>query len=233
MKLKINANLAEFVGILLGDGSIGEYKSKVNGKTKTQYRVKITGDAQEDLPYFTEVLTPLIQGIFRKEPLLRFKKNERVIELLLFGFKISNDLLKLGLVKAPKKDRCVIPDFIERNSLQKYFLRGFFDTDGSVVFDKQHTNRHYYPRLEMKIDRSPMRKQIIELLKKLKFNPRVCPQKGDVWRVQLNGKAQFKRWSSEIVFKNPKHLTKRLLWEKLGCYQPGLTLQERQKYLQY
>jgi DNA-binding transcriptional regulator WhiA len=227
MELKKDSNLAEFIGVLLGDGSIAEYHSNVNGKTKTQYRVKITGDAQEDLPYFKEYLIPLITNIFNKEPLLRFKTNERTVELLLFGAEIFQSLLDLGIVQAPKKGRCVVPTFITEQKLQKHFLRGFFDTDGSVVFDKQHTDKHYYPRLEMKIDDSPMRKQIITILKSLNFNPRICQQKGEIWRVQLNGKAQFKRWSEEITFNNYKHLTKRFLWVKLGYYQPGLTLQER------
>jgi intein/homing endonuclease len=227
MELAIDSNLAEFVGILLGDGSIGEYQSNINGKIKSQYRVKITGDSQEDLPYFEEFLIPLSNSIFGREPLLRFKKNERTAELLFFGSEIYRVLIGLGLVKAPKKGNCRVPEFITEQRLQKPFLRGFFDTDGSLVFDKQHSNKHYYPRLEMKIDESPMRKQIIDILRSLDFNPRICRQKGNVWRVQLNGIGQFERWSQEITFNNPKHLTKRLLWKKFGYYRPGLTLQER------
>jgi len=231
MELRKNADLAEFIGILLGDGSIGRYESRIGNSTKTQYRVKVTGDASEDLPYFKDFLVPLLERIFNKKPKLRFKKGERTVELLLFGPKIFTSLIEIGIVEAPKKKRAVIPDFIGDKNLQKEFLRGFFDTDGCVVFDKQHKDKHYYPRLEMKIDDTPMRNQIIEMLTSLEFGPITSPQKGGIWRVQINGKTKYMRWVNEIGFNNAKHLTKHLFCQKFGYYMPGVTLQDRYKSL--
>ena len=76
-----------------------------------------------------------------------------------------------------------------------------------------------------------MRGQILEMLRNLDFGPRICQQDGGIWRVQINGKAKLERWSEEIGFNNPKHLTKRLFWQEFGYYLPGLTLQERYKCL--
>jgi len=228
-----NADLAELTGILLGDGSIGKYQSKVNGKIKTQYRVKVTGDASDDFDYFVKIVAPLMTRVFHVEPKVRFKSTEHVVELLLFGPKLFNALIEIGFIEAPKKGRAMIPAFITEMGFQREFLRGFFDTDGSLVFDKQHKEFHYYPRLEMKIDKSPMRNQLLCMLRDLGFNPRKCAQEGKVLRVQLNGKASLETWATEIGFKNPKHLSKHLFWCRFGYYCPKTTLQERYNALGY
>ncbi|MBN2014118.1 MAG: hypothetical protein JW778_02965 [Candidatus Altiarchaeota archaeon] len=56
---ELDSDFAEFVGILLGDGSIGRYECQAGSKIKIQHRIKVTGDAEEDLPYFKDFLCPL------------------------------------------------------------------------------------------------------------------------------------------------------------------------------
>ncbi|MFH1785250.1 MAG: hypothetical protein ABH842_02390 [Candidatus Micrarchaeota archaeon] len=68
--------LAEFVGILLGDGNIGIYKSTVNGRIKTQYRIKITLNSVKDKEY-SKYVASLIKIIFGKDPKIRFRKKCR------------------------------------------------------------------------------------------------------------------------------------------------------------
>ena len=229
MVLEMSEELAEFVGVLLGDGSIGRYTSHPNGSVKTQYRIKVTGHSTEDLPYFKDYVSPLMTRILGKEPLLRFKSNEQTVELLLFGRQFYGPLIQLGLKPAPKRDNAVIPEFIAANGFESDFIRGLFDTDGCLVFDKQHTNHYYYPRLEIKLLPSPMRDQFIQMLQQVGFKIMLHPKlpSDAVVRVQINGEAQLVRWVSSIGFNNPRHKTKYLMWEKLGHCPPHTTLQDR------
>jgi hypothetical protein len=224
-------HLAEFIGALLGDGSVGCYQCKAGDKIKTQYRVKISGDASEDLDYFSDFLKPLMNGLFDKEPLLRFKRGERTLELLYFGQPVYEYLLNLGVAPSPKRDRAVIPPFILQEGLGKHFLRGLFDTDGCVIFDKQKSKEHSYPRLEIKMLPSPMRKQTLEILSYLGFRPIISPQQNGCIRIQMNGKSLLEKWVKEIKFHNPRHETKYEIWKRLGYYITNTNIEYRQQVL--
>ena len=198
--------LAEFIGIMLGDGSIGIYKSISNGQIRKQYRLKVTTHSEDDKEYSLFV-SDLIEKIFLKKPLIRKKKNENTVEVLLFSKKIVNLSLENQLLThAPKWNRASIPDTILQSDFDKDVLRGILDTDGSVV--RTMNNGQIYPRLELKISPSPMQKQIIQILQKYNLNFRVHSiGKGKV-RLQANGLIQLKKWSKLVGFNNPKHLKK-------------------------
>ncbi|MBR9692868.1 hypothetical protein GOV07_02950 [Candidatus Woesearchaeota archaeon] len=198
MKSKIRAELAELIGILLGDGSINVYPSP---KYSTFYRVKISfhADDKEYLAYVKNLLWKLLNV----EAQENYRKNEKTAELLIFKKAIVEKLLKLGLKSSPKWNRAVIPEEFMNPELGKYVLRGYFDTDGSVVI--ANNNGTLYPRLEMKISPSPMQNQLIELLEQCDFRPNAYDiGKGKV-RVQMNGKKVLKEWFERIGWSNPKH----------------------------
>ncbi|OYT53540.1 MAG: hypothetical protein B6U72_05405 [Candidatus Altiarchaeales archaeon ex4484_2] len=224
---ELDVNLAEFVGVLLGDGSIGRYECRAGEKIKIQHRVKITGDATEDLPYFKECLSPLMTGLFGREPLLRFKRKERTVELAFFGKGVYEFLINFGMAPSPKRNRAVIPPFIFENNLEAPFLRGLFDTDGCLVFDKQHKDVHYYPRIEIKMLPCPMRDQLFDILSSLHFRYIVSPQPNESLRIQMNGKKMINKWDTIVGFNNKKHISKYQLWQRFGYYTPNTTLEQR------
>ena len=87
--------------------------------------------------------------------------------------------------------------------LEKYVLRGYFDTDGSVVIT--NNNGTLYPRLEMKISPSPMQQQFIDILEQFNFRFGVYDiGKGKV-RIQMNGLECLNNWFTTIGFSNRKH----------------------------
>lgn len=232
MEVAIDKNLAEFVGILLGDGSIGKYRCQnKNGKNKIYRRIKITGNAQEDLLYYKLSVIPLFRKLFNKEPLLRFKKGEKTCELLLFDRRVFNYLTNdLGMKLAPKKDRAIIPKEVLTKDLENYLLRGYFDTDGSLVLDKQNYKKHSYPRLEIKSAPAPMRQQFLNILKKHGYRFIISPKDrktNDVLRIQINGKTMLKKWLKEVGFNNPRHKTKYLIWKRYGFCPPHTEISER------
>lgn len=111
-------NLSELIGVLLGDGHI----------TPTQ--VTVTLGNKEDR-YVKHVLK-LINRIFRITPkIIRSKHGYHVVY---FGSTVAvRWLLSMGLVFNKVKNQVDIPGWIfQNNDYLIGFLKGFFDTDGSI-----------------------------------------------------------------------------------------------------
>jgi len=200
----MDKNLAEFVGILLGDGSLSVY-----GKEKEYYRVKISFNSRDDNDYIFYV-KKLICKIFDEEAILKYRKNENTAELYLFKRKIIRFLIGIGLVLSPKWNRARIPKLLFNSPFDIFVLRGYFDTDGCIAI--VNNNGKEYPRLEMKISPSPMQKQFIEILKKYNFRFGAYQIGRGKVRIQINGIRQLKKWSNLVGFSNRKHMDKSLLF---------------------
>ncbi len=192
--------LAEFIGILLGDGSVSIYQ--LGKDKKPYYRLKISFHSK-DVEYI-EYVKQLIIGLFEIEPIIKTRKNEQNTNIFVFRRKIINFLFEVGLVKSPKWNRALIPEKYRNGDLALKVLRGYFDTDGSVVLT--NNNGYLYPRLEFKISPSPMQEQLIDIVRNIGLNFGVYNiGKGKV-RVQLNGRKQLRKWIEIIGFSNFKHI---------------------------
>ena len=190
----MDTELAELVGILLGDGTINIYP-KIN-----HYRLKITLNSNED--QYANYIQRLFLNLFDCKLKLSFRENENTLDLLCFKRSIIRQLVQLGIVASPKWNRARVPELFMNKELGKYVLRGYFDTDGCVVITNNNGTK--YPRLEMKVMPSPMKKQIQELLDIYGFKYGVYEiGRGEV-RIQMNGQKQLQKWKSEIGFSNVK-----------------------------
>lgn len=211
--------LAEFVGILLGDGSIGKYECKRgDGTVSVQHCVKVTLSSEE-VEYIGYV-NSLYQELFGINPSVNERKGEKTCDIRTFQKELFEFMTKqAGLKVSPKWDSAIIPNKYLNNSLEKHVLRGYFDTDGSLVLTDN--NGTIYPRLEMKICPSPMQSQFIGILERKGFNfGSYDIGKGKV-RIQMNGKKQLEKWITKIGFKNQKHKEK---LERLGNGNSGGTI---------
>ncbi|QGA80087.1 hypothetical protein [Candidatus Nanohalobium constans] len=199
-------SLAEFVGIMLGDGSIAEYKcSDGSGEIKIQRVVKVT--ISKDEQDYADHISGLYQELFDIELRRHEKKSENTLDVRCFQKELFEFMTEeVGLKTAPKKGRAMVPDRYTREELSSHLLRGLFDTDGSLVLTDN--NGTLYPRLEIKISQSPMQDQVTELLedKGFRFGSYDCGN-GKI-RIQMNGKGQLQKWQEEIGFNNQRHLSK-------------------------
>jgi len=194
LRPKPNPDFAELIGILLGDGSIGIY-----GK---QHRVQVTSDIKEKA-YSMHIIS-LMKRLFDVNPLYRVRKNKDAGEVFVFSKEFLLFLMETGMRLAPKWGRAEIPPPFLSDELDRHVLRGYFDTDGSVVIT--NNNGIIYPRLEAKISPSPMQKQLIEILKRNKFRVKIQEiGKGKI-RFRLNGIHQLKEWYDKVGFSNPRYL---------------------------
>lgn len=204
-----NPRLAEFVGILLGDGCIGEYVCSSGENVKTQRYVKVTLSGEEK--EYAKHVEKLYSELFEVKPVTYRKKHENVIEVRSFRNDIFRFLTKeVGLKTAPKWQRAKIPEKLQSRH-KKDILRGLFDTDGCLVLTDN--NGTLYPRLEIKISPSPMQQQVQKILRDLDFNFGSYQIGKGKTRIQMNGKKQLEKWLNEIGFNNQRHLNK---LKKLG-----------------
>ena len=144
--------------------------------------------------------------VLNEKTIIKPRKEDNTTDLFVFKKHIIFQLLELGLKKAPKWNRAIIPKQFMKKNYKKYVLKGYFDTDGSVV----HANNggKKYPRLEMKISPSPMQEEFIEIFGSFDFNHKIYDiGKGKI-KIQMNGKKQLKKWKNCIGFSNQKHINR-------------------------
>lgn len=212
---KRSKKLAEFFGILAGDGHLIE-----NGKI---HRFGITLNLKEDIFYATYV-TNIIKELFNLDPTIQIRENEGRLDLLVYSKAIINFILSLGFPNRRKKGKLNIPSWILKNkNFTQVFLRGLFDTDGSLFFAKRGTYKYNeYPVIEIKIYDEIFMNQVETALKKLRFR---CVRGKN--KVQLNGILSMKKWLNEIGTRNMNQFSRYLVWKKFKYCPPKTNLRER------
>lgn len=116
--------LSEFTGVLLGDGHISD----------TQVIVYANSLETDYISYVQRLITDLFKDSPRTSSFLSVRaKKHHVIDIRIGSVNLVKYFLRMGLVKDKVAQQVDIPKWIFRN--RKYrigFLRGFFDTDGSI-----------------------------------------------------------------------------------------------------
>lgn len=113
--------LAEFAGIMLGDGHI------------SPGQIWISFNSITDKKYFLYV-KKLLKFLFKVDAGYHKRKKENGIDLFISSVDLVNFLREKGLFVGNKvKHQVDVPSWIfSKESYKKCFLKGFFDTDGSI-----------------------------------------------------------------------------------------------------
>ncbi len=130
---KKSEELAELLGILYGDGYMNLYN-------KHHYFIEIAGHAEDDFEYHTIYIKNLIKSIFEVTPNFKIRKDQKTLYTQINSKKIFYFLERVGIPKG-KKEKLITPPWIKNNP--KYFIafiRGLYDTDGSVILRKRKQN---------------------------------------------------------------------------------------------
>jgi hypothetical protein len=206
--MQLNKNLSELIGAIIGNGNIYDGK-------RTKY-VEITGNSIQDRTYFNGRLDSIISSelgytprIYIRGNAIRLRINKRsfVRYLKVIGMPIGKG--KSLIVKIP----CSIA---KRWDLARNCIRGIFDTDGSVYFDKRHVYATPYPRMDLHLNNLGLVYQIYDMLSSHGFNPRISTKKGSLY---LNGVNEIMHYLNTIDFSNYKHLAK-VKYLKVDNYVP-------------
>ncbi len=174
--------LAEFFGIMLGDGHV----------SPTQIQVTLGTKEAE----YAEYVRVLVESIFKTSAKTMLRGNG-YRTVYVGSTEIVRWLHAEGLVSNKVKSQVAAPPWIFKNELyMKGFLRGFFDTDGSIYalrFGSQIslTNRSI-----------PLLDSLQSMLRKLGYTPSSI----SAYRVYLTKRQEIARFFTEIKPANLKHV---------------------------
>ena len=144
-------------------------------------------------------------------------------------------------IKSGSKINVQIPKIIFNDLiLSKRFIRGLFDTDGTIYFDKNRSSKspiNNQPNIKLGTVSELLANQVFELLKKFQLNPRMRkPHRGKkdkniVYSVLIYRRKDIGFFIKQIGFKNSKHSTKWLIYKKFGFCPPYTSLERRKEML--
>jgi len=205
--------LAEFIGILAGDGHISFNIDK--------YRVNISGNSISDYKYLTNYTNKLIYHLFNLNIRIHKRKNKNAIAIILSSKGVVSFMKEIGYYKHIVDIK--IPDWIKDN--QTYappFLRGLIDTDGCVfVSDKK--GAPHYPCIELTTVCFDLANVTRNFLKKLGFNVvkirsyKYSHSNNYSYKVSLYGYDNLTKWIEEIGFSNQYKSSKALKYKNGTC----------------
>lgn len=192
---KRSSELAEFVGIILGDGCI------------SQRQISITLHKSDDWD-FSMYVRNLMKQLFLVSPSLYERKRENVINIVISRSELVKFFHEMGLPTGSKvKHQTDIPLWIKKSDqFTKFCLKGLFDTDGCFYIDKHlYKGKAYYNSGMNFTNRSlPILSFFKESLKKFRFHP---TQKTK-FSVFLRKEEEIVKYFETIGTANKKHYKK-------------------------
>lgn len=196
-KPALSSLLAEFVGILLGDGGI------------SKRQVVVTLHRHDDKEYSIYVRN-LIEKLFHITPgIYRNKKS------LADGIVISRTELvqfcvdKLGLKIGNKvRQQVEVPLWIQnKKSYSVACLRGLVDTDGCIIKHRYASKgkKYCYKKLSFTNSSVPLLQFVFDLLGNLGTSPRVTKNGKEI---RIESQSDMERYFCVVGSKNAKHLNR-------------------------
>lgn len=198
---KTNKNLAEFVGVMLGDGNL----CKPNNP-KNYYFLRICNHISDDKEH-RKYIQKLFYSLF-KINLRTYNHNSKNATVLDCSNRLVFEIIeKYGFPRGNKKKNNIgIPDWImSNNKYLKVCIRGIIDTDGSV-FPKSRNKS--LPQIEVSSQIPNLREDFRNGLIKLGFKPSKWSKGSNTPNCGLYAKNQVFKYFREIGFSNPKHTKK-------------------------
>lgn len=207
MQKIMNAEVAEILGAFTGDGWI-------ENRGGAMY---ICGHSVDDKAYYDNYLGPLVSKWFTS---VNPKKFEywHVYGISIYKKDIIAKMLDIGFQKGKKCYTAMIPDWIKNGdiSLQIAFLRGLFDTDGCVWFEKTKVNKILQPRLSIISCSEKLIKECGVILARLevkceirrRLNISQTRNNNPYSELRIRTKDNLKKWFEIIGTNNKKHRRK-------------------------
>ncbi len=228
----LTKELAEFMGIMVGDGHLGYYKGRYsNGKKYVTYQIKIACNKREDL--YISYIRNLFYSLFGMQ--LSYIQDGAPGAILLsrdskaiLGF--LNTICEIPLNS--KTATVSVPNLIKNAtpSIICAFLRGLADTDFSLAFKDRTHKGHNYPVLRGSFRSENLIRDLETIFQNLGFiycvtyNQRRYDKRkagyNTISSIYLNGRKNFGKWLDLIGFSNPKFQDKVEKWQADGVCPP-------------
>ena len=241
MKINKNEKIAEIVGLSFGDGSL------TRRKTRNKLRFQLRGDMSEDREHYNSYIIPLFNVnvtlplVNKETSIVESNKNKRSYGIAIESNEVGIFLNECG-IPIGRKLELIIPQWIKskrKNTI--YFLRGFFDTDGTIFCQKNYSLKKIKKHTQIRLKLSTTSKRLAEDLKEMLdilriknfFKTDIKKKKNEktAYHIEVDGGINIDKWFRIIGSKNPKHITKYLVWKKFGFCPPFTTLSQRKEIL--
>lgn len=182
LSLQKNGNLAELIGVILGDGNIYKFP-------RTECLRIVSNTSHKG---FVDRYAKIVERIFFKKPHVAERSDSNATNITIYEKNISK---RLGIPTGSKKDLLiVVPKWILNN--QKYiqrYLRGLYESDGS---HSVHKATYTYKFIFSNHNQSLL-DTVFRLLKKLGFHPHMTKN-----AVQISRKAEVQKAVDLLQFRN-------------------------------
>ena len=195
-KPRFSKELAEFVGILIGDGCIAQYQVSISLNFKNEKE-------------YSQFIKSLIKKLFNV-PIRTYcdKKYSRLVLTVSRSELVRFCVEKLGLSQGNKvKQQVDIPSWIKQNkSYLAACIRGLMDTEGCVFSHRYKVNGkiYTYKKLSFKNNSIPLIKSVYNFLKDIGLNnPRIVK---NFKEVRIENKEDVQKYFQLIGFHNLKNL---------------------------
>jgi DNA-binding transcriptional regulator WhiA len=197
MKIKLNSQVAELCGIIIGDGNLWTNNRK--------YEITITG-SPKDRRYMDAVEKYFTVVTNRN---MYYRQRGRGLRISLYSkdaFVYFTEVLGIKIGK--EKGSSTIPSQIIRN--RDYclaFIRGLFDTDGSIFLSSKPgvTN---YPSIEITNKNRKLLVSIKEILEREGMRVTIRASNTNTNKIAIHGRRMIKLWRNLIGSSHPRKLTK-------------------------
>ncbi len=201
---QLNPEICELIGTFIGDGYLTN-----SGRN---YTFGISGNKQLDEDYLKNYIKPLIKRNFPfTEPRLHYRSDENTLMLRVNSKRFYNFFVSLGFNRGKKSKTVTIPEIISENDIfMAATIRGIFDTDGCIFFDKRPRYKKPYPRVTLQMTSRKLIKQLQTYLsKEFMIYSREYRRHGEYRGcVEIYGSSQLERFLKKIGLSNRRHLSK-------------------------
>lgn len=215
---KITEELAEEVGLHIGDGTMGFY----NNHNKVKGSFALRGHITEDKQHYNTRIKYLYKRLYSLTVSLHDMPSTGCYGFQLWSDNIVNYKNKLGLPLGPK-EQIFIPEIFLNPTFSKAVVRGIYDTDGCLYLEPKRNK--LYPRIKIAQSSRILAIQIKEILTENSIRATLYTDKRkntsweDLHIIEVRGYEHAKLFLEEIRPYNQKHLRK---WEHYLSSQKGL-----------
>ncbi|MDP2788761.1 MAG: LAGLIDADG family homing endonuclease [bacterium] len=191
-----NVELAEFVGIMLGDG----------GMTKNQVTISLNRETDADYMIY---VNELVSKLFKVTPSFREDKNSLATDIVVSRMDLVDFCKSIGLKVGNKvKQQVDIPGWVKNNKqFLRVCIRGLVDTDGSVFEHKYRVGGklYRYKKIDFSSCSKPLLNSVFMFLKNLELRPRIVK---DGKKLRIESIDTVKKYMEVVGTSNKKHLNR-------------------------
>ncbi len=196
-----SVNLAEFFGIMIGDGGINN-----------PWQANITLNSIKDKRY-SEYISDLCKNLFNIYPAIRKRKGTNTMVISLASTTLVDFLVYMGLRRGNKlKQGLGIPAWIMKvPTFKRACLRGLIDTDGCMFIHKHNFSNKKFQSIGLCFTSASEKLlgQVMEILSGLKISGHISTRKKDVF---LYNKADIARYMRLIGSSNERIISVYKRW---------------------